>query len=566
MRARIARALGLGVLLPGALGAQTIRGQVFDSLTGEPVGRGYVVLLDAAGREVVRTLSTWDGRFVLEAPEPGAYRVRSEVVAYRAWESRPVVIAAGREAEVVLRIPRVPVRLDAVVVTGRRRCLPPDRSVEMGELWEEARKALAAAAWTANRTEFVARLHRYRRQYRGGGDGVQWQRVWVVTARSTQPFVARAPEQLAEHGYVTDARGTREYYGPDANVLLHPTFLESHCFSAVRGRGARSGLIGLEFEPESGRRGVTDIRGTLWLDASSAELRTIEFQYTNLPLRLDDERFGGFSRFQRTASGAWILAAWELRMPQLAGVVYQREIGRLAEGGEVIELFGLDGNVEYVSPDRTIIRGTLLAADSIRPVPGASVAIAGTNYGALTDGQGRFELRTLLRGTTRLTTAGLDSMLYRPGLGTLDLDPGEVVEARFVLPPIASVHRELCGGRGIPLDKRALVGRVLDRVSDRPVPGVRVEIEWMEAEDALRRGGVPSSARRSVDEDGYYVFCDLPVGPRLEVSLASRDYAAPPRVLRFVQGGVDIGDGLRRVATRDRVFRLDFTLDPVTGQ
>ena len=68
--------------------AQLVRGQVVDSLVGTPVGQGFVVLLDATGAEVARTLTGADGKFELRAPQVGRYTLRSEIIAYSAVESR----------------------------------------------------------------------------------------------------------------------------------------------------------------------------------------------------------------------------------------------------------------------------------------------------------------------------------------------------------------------------------------------------------------------------------------------------------------------------------------------
>jgi hypothetical protein len=69
------------------LAAQTIRGQVFDSISGTPLGTGFVVLLDNRGIEVGRTLSDLEGRFVIHAAAPGRYRLRSERIGYAPWET-----------------------------------------------------------------------------------------------------------------------------------------------------------------------------------------------------------------------------------------------------------------------------------------------------------------------------------------------------------------------------------------------------------------------------------------------------------------------------------------------
>jgi hypothetical protein len=70
-------ALLTSTALPTA-GAQTINGQRVDSIAGVVVAGGFVVLLDAQGREVARTLVASDGRFTIRVTEPGTYRLKSE--------------------------------------------------------------------------------------------------------------------------------------------------------------------------------------------------------------------------------------------------------------------------------------------------------------------------------------------------------------------------------------------------------------------------------------------------------------------------------------------------------
>ena len=105
--------------------AQTIRGTVIDTITGSPAGRGFVVLLDETGRELARTLSLFDGRFTLNAPRPGIYRLRSERIGYRMWESQRFEMQGVTPYEVVLQIAALPSRLETLVMVGETSCRDP---------------------------------------------------------------------------------------------------------------------------------------------------------------------------------------------------------------------------------------------------------------------------------------------------------------------------------------------------------------------------------------------------------------------------------------------------------
>src|SRR6185503_11701153 len=98
-------------------------------------------------------------------------------------------------------------------------------------------------------------------------------------------------------------------------VLLSDQFLADHCFRVEAGTGWRAKDVGLGFEPIPKRK-TPDVRGVLWLDGRTAELRTLEFTYTWLPF---DERpgdFGGTVDFFRMLSGQWIVRNWRIRTPE----------------------------------------------------------------------------------------------------------------------------------------------------------------------------------------------------------------------------------------------------------
>jgi hypothetical protein len=76
--------------------------------------------------------------------------------------------------------------------------------------------------------------------------------------------------------------------------------------------------IGLAFRPRDRprRRDAVHIDGTLWLDAETAALRTLEFEYINPPLRQRGAWPGGQLTFEALPDGSWIVRSWWLRLPQ----------------------------------------------------------------------------------------------------------------------------------------------------------------------------------------------------------------------------------------------------------
>src|ERR1019366_8381178 len=57
---------------------------------------------------------------------------------------------------------------------------------------------------------------------------------------------------------------------------------------------------------------------TLWLARASAELRLLEFRYTNLSPGVARAEPGGSVEFLRLSTGGWLMGRWMIRAPQVA--------------------------------------------------------------------------------------------------------------------------------------------------------------------------------------------------------------------------------------------------------
>ncbi len=108
----------LGV--PGALPAQSIRGQVLDQATNAPVGGVTVTLLDSAETVFGEQVTQEDGRFALSAPGAGRYRLRFQVPGYRMLVTPLLDLPAGGELDYPLTLrPIPPTLLDTLLVEGQ---------------------------------------------------------------------------------------------------------------------------------------------------------------------------------------------------------------------------------------------------------------------------------------------------------------------------------------------------------------------------------------------------------------------------------------------------------------
>ena len=89
-----------------------------------------------------------------------------------------------------------------------------------------------------------------------------------------------------------------------------------------------------------------DIRGVLWLDRASAELRRLDFAYTRVPKWAHGRDAFGQLGFAPLPGGGWIVQRWVLRVP-IPEVDSHTWQGRFLEyresGGYVSQVLTADG-------------------------------------------------------------------------------------------------------------------------------------------------------------------------------------------------------------------------------
>ncbi|HEX6251945.1 MAG TPA: carboxypeptidase regulatory-like domain-containing protein [Gemmatimonadaceae bacterium] len=535
---RAARQLALPLLTASPVLAQTGVADLrvrLEAESGVPLGGALIALLDQGDRVVAEGLSSEDGRRTLRAPD-GIYRVRVRRIGFH-----PHVTGAVRlphEGEFVVRIESRRVVLSTIVVSARAQCRALERdAVAVATVWEEVSKALRASQLTSDDLAGIARGRVYRKEVsREGAVTAADTSAFVVVDK--RPFGAVDPAILARDGYVTgdEWRGW-QYYGPDETVLLSREFANTHCFRITRG-DQRAGQIGLAFEPVPGRR-VADITGVLWLDESSGELREIEYNFVNagMPSRFAS---GGFTRFRRMPSGAWLVDEWKLRMPRI----------RMRPGANAI--VSVAGWVEtgggIVADDATprTARGvgtvTGIVFDSIAGVPleGAAVSLRGSH--ARSDASGRFTFTEVPTGRSTIS-------FTHPSLSALNILAleREVVshgstEVTLATPSHASVWGVLCGDSDGPArgEGDGILHGAVRREGDEPASGARVRVEWTRS--SLPAGTAASSGEAvdlTADTEGRYALCGLPRDARGRVVVvpgqrsAARDFSfSTARVLR----------------------------------
>ncbi|HYH80632.1 MAG TPA: carboxypeptidase regulatory-like domain-containing protein [Longimicrobium sp.] len=526
-------ALLAALLAAAPLGAQTVRGTLREA-SGAPVNRVLVALVDGSGRQVARTLTDAEGGFTVRAPAAGRYSLRAERVGYAAVTSPAFELGDGETRTERLVATGAAVMLQGLTVSpAARRCVVrPGAGLATATLWEEARKALNAAAFSQSARLFRYDLNQWTREIDPSSGTVRREDRQTASGLAELPFRSLPPGELSAKGYVHAAAGdSTGYWGPDAAVMLSPEFLNDHCLRVVDATDAAE--VGLAFEPVRGRR-VPDISGTLWLDRRTAELRRVEYRYQGGPRESDNPRVGGTVEYERMAGGPWIVRRWSIRMPQvtleqsLRARRSVRELGTglpgsmtestvvlaavVETGGEVTRVSAGDGRALFAAAAAPVVRGTVWDSTRAAPLAGARVYLSGTQAAAETGPDGAFTLRA--PGTGRYTVA-----FSHPELGplasaarneTVTLGAGDTATVALAVRGWASARAALCpdsagSGRG-----DLARGIVTGRVTGPGAAASTVTGSWWAVGGSSRNfAAARSSVATRPDPQGFYVLCGV---------------------------------------------------------
>lgn len=440
------------------LGGQIIRGVVTERASPTPVAGVLLTVIDAKGASVGQALSDDRGAFEIRLPGAGTYSLDAKRIGVKRLTIPPFTVAAGETRRVDVAIEPLPAVLSTMRVTGKTSCVKnPATNARTAALWEDARAALAAAVITRNQQTGSDTVVRYERKL-----DVQTWRVLYETRRRVsvsldRPFRSLPAEDLSAIGYVhVGSDGTVDYYAPDAEVLLSDVFLVDHCFR-VRGPDFQHpGQVGLAFEPVPNRK-TPDIKGVLWMDGKTAELRTVEFTYTWLPNDLRPVDFGGNVSFFRMPGGRWIVRSWRIRMPEFGherfisgsdgyvsvGRSSRLQLVRIAEEGGAVPL-------DVLLNQAGTVHGTVVM-DSVskKPIAGITVALEGTADSTHTARDGTFELPFVQPGsyTVVLRHPVLDSLGIQHYARAIDVDLGRSPPLDLRFPTNDELALRLCDGK-----------------------------------------------------------------------------------------------------------------------
>jgi len=463
-RARVAT-LALGSVTALASGervaAQVVRGAVTEKTTNAPLDGVVLSVLDPRDSVVVQVLSNDGGGFEIRLPSIGMYTIEVKRIGVKRVRLTPFAVGEGETKRLDISLEPVPAVLSSVNITGRTSCVRnPQANAKTAALWEDARAALTAAVITRSLTVGDDSVMLFQRKLDVDSWKVLYENRQKVSASIDHPFKSLPAEVLSVGGYVTvNQDGSTDYYAPDADVLLSDTFLADHCFKIQPGTFEHTGYVGLAFQPVKERK-KPDIKGVLWMDAKTNQLRTLEFTYNWLPNELRPADFGGTVSFFRLPGGRWIVRSWRIRMPEFgyhrAGFLNRSAspvLVRIAEEGGAVPLNSLlhqAGNVQG-----TVVLDTV----SNRPIAGITVALDGTEDSTRTAADGTFELSFIPPGsyTIVLRHPALDSLGIQHLVRTVEVEAGKVQTMKITFPSNDELAARMCNGAQVDFKHRSII-------------------------------------------------------------------------------------------------------------
>ena len=502
--------------------AQVVRGMIATGSPHRPLSGVVVTGRDSAGATITRTLSDSSGAFRIETRRLASLRVTRIGFA-------PVEVSLARFTGVVVMQP-ISVALSAVRVTGRAVCPESSGRAQVVAAWEQAREALLAAVVAREARPADAQLFLYERALDAGGRRVLSETRRTRDTRTSRPFIAAASAStFASLGYMREHNGDRIFFGPDAEVLLDPTFAETHCFAVVRNE-ERPDDVGLQFTPARERAGVVDVRGTLWLRREDPRIEDVEFSYTGIDGVTSSRQAGGVLEFATVPNGVTLLSRWAIRMPL---IVVRGQQGSVATGtgnaatssvtgvhetgGVVMTAAWADGS--RYAPVFGRIVGVVQRLPDGMPVRGATVRLDATGVTATSDSLGGFVLSAPLSGRYDVTATDTTIPWPLPELTVTAeavVAEGRDAAVRLRFPGDAAVARAMCdlvdgGVRPSPGARRTgtIVGRVA--VPGGSPSGMYVTSTWL-AQITIGHGVVrtgETTLSMELDSTGTFVLCDV---------------------------------------------------------
>lgn len=504
--------------------AQVVRGRITDRATAAPVPGVVVSLVAEPGTSAptISVLSNARGEYAIRASVAGRFHLDAKRIGVQRHVSEPFDLGSGESKvldvalDAVYRLPEVRVVESDLCVTNA------SHRARVASLWDEARTVLTAAQISLRDRLFEGHLTRYTRGLHPRSLRVLEESWAEQKGLMDRPFVSQSGDSLSRFGYRRLIGDVEYYYAPDADVLLSKAFSRDHCFSVVEGGRDRRESIGIGFEPVPGRQ-IPDVRGTMWLDGRTFELRLVEFRYTLLPSFEGSDRVGGEVHFGKLASGAWVTSRWFMRFPQyvrsvspvdaytrIPSVNVRPTMHRLVEEGGMVFTSSLK---LFLRP--AVVTGTVTDSAG-RPFPGVTVRLGGTPFTTRSGMSGDYRLDSLPAG--RFTVIAEHPAYSAAGsfVGdrAVDLREGNATNVSIRAAKTSELVEHLCDGKLPKKDNGTLRIMVVDSVTARPLPSLRVWLRWsgrfVGSDPRQMMASEVGGSESLTDASGAVTFCDVP--------------------------------------------------------
>jgi hypothetical protein len=518
-----ATAVLIGVVPWLRLDAQLVRGLITERTTNTPIDGVVVSVVDTRDSTVTQVLSDDRGNYEVRLPVAGTYSLDVKRIGVKRLRLAPFTVGVGETHRLDVTLEPLAAVLSSVKVTGRTSCVRnPQTNAKTAALWEDARAALTAAVLTrgltSTGTDSVVRFERKL-------DVASWQVLYEnrrkVSTSVDHPFRSLPAEVLSAGGYVSvNQDGSTDYFAPDADALLSDAFLADHCFKIQPSNSVdHAGEIGLAFQPIPERK-KPDVKGVLWLDEKTSELRTLEFNYTWLPYDTRTADFGGIVSFFRMPGGRWIVRSWRIRMPEFGhertveGAGGQRVsvgrsatpvLARISEEGGAVPLTTLLNQAGG-------IRGTVVV-DTVtnKPIPGITVALEGTGDSTRTAVDGTYDLPFVAPGSyvLELRHPVLDSLGVTHLARTVDVEAGKPLTLNLRFPTNQELAERMCN-RKVDFGERAVIRfLVVDEANGKPLANTPVVFSRVPIVDGKPVMDSVASYDVTLDPAGGFLACGL---------------------------------------------------------
>jgi len=517
--------------------------------------------------------TTTSGSFFAKLPTAGTYTVRLLRVGFAPTLAGTFLVTPGGERYVELHLSGAKVSLPAVTVRSAVRCLfDPQLSGSLVDAWEQARAGLLAVTARDDATLPEVQVMSYTVDLRLLPRA---ETLVVVDDSRTQrgeSFRGRTTAQLIRDGFVVARGDSIEYDAPDQHVLLDPAFIEHYCLWLEPAPVEEPTLVGIGLRPAQTSHADGGLEGVLWIRSDGSLVR-FDFRYLGTPAALTAARPGGTLRFRRLDDGRWIIASWQIRMPQ---AITERKMSAAWR----------DTPLQMVSRlQRVVIRGGV--ATKVASTTGRWTPLETVSVGILVKAEGGEQRLTGSMVRPVLDTASSwivsDSLQLPPqslvpgnhrflvqsplmrdaGLAAVHVTVPVLPDSQFgrpvlLIPSVAAVRDMLCQADTSSRPGAAAYGTVPLAI----LPRDSTSTFWLAdaSADEERRSRVRADRAVRVGRDGRWAACGLPTNVPLVLSLQHRGRRSEIQRFRIPKGA-----SLAAVASPgDLSWSLTDSSDPAT--